>query len=121
MKPLLALKEISQWPLAYRVLLVITLAYSVLCAYKGGDFDVFLGAGQKLSEQQNIYRPPFIKDLQYFYSPFFALLLVPFSYLPFFVTELAWLLLSTYLLYRIWKLTTRYLPVQLLTKRESNW
>ncbi|MCX6212957.1 glycosyltransferase family 87 protein [Spirosoma sp.] len=100
------------------VLAVIILAYCVFCAVQGGDFDVFLDAGHKLATQQNIYRPPFAKGLQYYYSPFFALLLLPFSYLPFVIPELAWLLLSTFLLYRIWVLTTRYLDMTVLTKKE---
>ncbi|GAB4025067.1 hypothetical protein GCM10028773_49780 [Spirosoma koreense] len=86
---------------------------------KGGDFDVFLDAAQKLARQENIYRPPFIKGLQYYYSPFFALLLIPFSYLPFVIPEFAWLLLSTFFLYRIWQLTVSYLDTTVLTRKEN--
>ncbi|SOD96975.1 glycosyltransferase family 87 protein [Spirosoma fluviale] len=97
----------------------IILAYCLFCAVQGGDFDVFLDAGHKLAGHQNIYRPPFAKGLQYYYSPFFALVLLPFSYLPFVIPEVAWLLLSTFLLYRIWLLTTRYLNVTVLTQKET--
>lgn len=79
---------------------------------------MFLDAGHKLASHQNIYRPPFAKGLQYYYSPFFALVLLPFSYLPFILPEFAWLLLSTFLLYRIWVLTTRYIDVSVLTAKE---
>ena len=101
--------------------LSVVIAYCLLCAVKGGDFDVFLDAAQKLATQQNIYRPPFIKGLQYYYSPFFALLLIPFSYLPFVIPEFAWLLLSSFLLYRIWVLTSRYFDLTVLSQKQYKW
>ena len=102
-------------------LLSVVIAYCLLCAVKGGDFDVFLDAAQKMAAHQNIYRPPFIKGLQYYYSPFFALLLIPFSYLPFVIPEFAWLLLSTFLLYRTWVLTSRYFTLTVLSQKQFNW
>lgn len=102
-------------------LLAVVIAYCLLCAVKGGDFDVFLDAAQKMASHQNIYRPPFIKGLQYYYSPFFALLLIPFSYLPFAIPEFAWLLLSTFLLYRTWVLTSRYFNLTVLNQKQLNW
>jgi hypothetical protein len=108
-------------PIIQYFLLLIVIAYCVLCAVKGGDFDVFLDAAQKLASQQNIYRPPFTKGLQYYYSPFFALLLIPFSYFPFVIPEFAWLLLSSLLLYRIWVLTSRYFNLTVLSQKQLKW
>ena len=82
---------------------------------------MFLDAAQKLASQQNIYRPPFIKDLQYYYSPFFALILVPFSYLPFVISEFAWLVLSSLLLYRSWMLIIRYFDLTALNRKQRTY
>lgn len=101
--------------------LAFVLVYCCICAARGGDFDVFLDAAQKLASQQNIYRPPFIKDLQYYYSPFFALILVPFSYLPFVISEFAWLVLSSLLLYRSWMLIIRYFDLTALNRKQRTY
>lgn len=103
---------------------MITLAFayillSIIAASKGGDFDVFLEAATKLNNHQNIYAPPFIKpDLQYYYSPLFALLLIPFSNIgPAF--ELFWLLLSGYLLFRIYKCISAYLDLRVVNNGDN--
>jgi hypothetical protein len=90
---------------------------SIVSAMNGGDFDVFLHAAEKLENGQNIYTPPFIRDLQYFYSPLFALLLIPFCKY-YFVSELVWLLFSFFLLYRIWNLCKAYFDVKMLTNKQ---
>ncbi|RLD25831.1 MAG: hypothetical protein DRI54_04060 [Bacteroidetes bacterium] len=100
---------------------LIYIALSIVSALDGGDFDVFLDAAIKLNNGQNIYVPPFFKGLQYFYSPLFALVLIPFSW-SFFVTELTWLLLSGLMLYRSWSLIKSYFDLSVLTKKEiSIW
>ena len=72
--------------------------YVALCinsALKGGDFDIYLDAAINMTHQYNIYDPPiyFKEGLSYFYSPLFALILIPFSG-NFLITEFIWLLLS---------------------------
>lgn len=102
------------------VLSVIGIVYilmSVASALEGGDFDVFLDAAQKISNGENIYVGPFIKGLQYYYSPLFALILIPFTG-NFFVTEFVWLLLSGFWLYRIWVLISSFFDVSILSKKE---
>jgi hypothetical protein len=98
---------------------ILYLILSISSANNGGDFDVFLDAAQKLSNGNNIYVGPFIKGLQYFYSPLFALVLIPFSG-NFFVTELIWLLLSWFWLYRIWVLVSSYFNSSFLSSKELN-
>lgn len=78
---------------------LVAVISALLSARNGGDFDVFLEAGKKLSQGENIYRPPFIGGLQYFYSVFFALVLWPFSAYPF-LTEFCWLIFSWWCCYR---------------------
>jgi hypothetical protein len=107
----------------YRYLFyTLTVIYCAWCALLGGDFDVFLLAADKLKNLGNIYNPCFTKGpecLQYYYSPFFALLLVPFTFLPNFVIEFIWLLLSAWWLYRIWNLSKSHFNTDFLTEREG--
>lgn len=93
------------------------LILSIASAKDGGDFDVYLDAAEKLNNGKNIYAPPFIRDLQYYYSPLFALLLIPFSS-SFFATELIWLLLSGLLLYRTWMLIRSYFNMDVFSNKE---
>ncbi|MEM1319398.1 MAG: glycosyltransferase family 87 protein [Bacteroidota bacterium] len=74
----------------------LAMVYVFLCAnsvYYGGDFEVYLNAAQRIQSESNIYAAPHFKDLQYYYSPLFATLLIPFSN-HWMITELLWLLLS---------------------------
>ncbi|MFT4031566.1 MAG: glycosyltransferase family 87 protein [Siphonobacter sp.] len=105
-------------PFIKSFVLIVIIAYCALCAFQGGDFDVFLGAGAKMAVRQNIYQPPFVKGLQYYYSPFFALLLAPFSYLTFSIPEFLWLLFTTFCLYRTWILLIGYLPENQISIKE---
>jgi hypothetical protein len=88
---------------------LVLLVYLLICiaeASKVCDFDVFLEAAVRLTHGQNIYAPSVIKNLQYFYSPFFAIVLIPFCF-NFFITKFFWLLLSGFFLYRIWILVRK--------------
>jgi len=97
---------------------LIYIALSIVSALDGGDFDVYLDAAIKLNNGDNIYAPPFIKGLQYFYSPLFALVLIPFSW-NFLITELTWLLLSGLMLFRSWNLIKGYFDLSVFTKKET--
>lgn len=98
--------------------IVLLLTWSVLPASNENDFDIFLDAGMKLNQRINFYLPPFKYDLPYLYSPFFALLLSPFSYLPFGIIEFFWMLFMFYSLYDLWKMSKSYFNLQLLTKSQ---
>lgn len=97
---------------------IVYIILSIASASNGGDFDVSLDAAIKLSNHQNIYAPPFIKGLQYYYSPLFALLLIPFSS-NFFIIELLWLLLSGFLLFRIFVLVKSYLDLSFFSAKDK--
>ena len=99
------------------VIAILYLVLAISSAFNGGDFDVFIDAAQKISTGQNIYQGPFVKGLQYFYSPLFAVLLIPFSnYI--FITEILWLLLSGFWLYRSWFLITSFFDKSVLKSTE---
>ena len=104
-----------------KVLPILLIAFavitSIMTAKDGGDFDVYLDAANKLSDSSNIYSPPFVKGLQYYYSVFFAWLLIPFSD-HIFITEFLWMLFSYALLYRAFILSIRYFDLSILTENQ---
>lgn len=97
---------------------LMLVAYYTRCALGGVDFDVFLHAATKLKGNENIYHPPFIRNLQYFYSPLFATLLMPFDGLPYWVPECIWLAFSCYCVYRSWILCTRYFNISFFQSKQ---
>jgi len=99
------------------IILLLTIYYTNLAKRHGVDFDVFLHAGYKLGLDQNIYQPPLYKGFQYYYSPLWALFLMPFSSFPYFITEFFWLLLSCCLIIRLWHLSKLYFTTSVLTAK----
>jgi hypothetical protein len=91
-------------------------------AKKGGDFNCFINAAKNLRDGINIYNPPLDKTfLQYYYSPLFAIFLVPFSYIPSFVICFIWLLFSGWCLHRTLKIASSYLDFSFFTTKETLW
>jgi Glycosyltransferase family 87 len=107
----LFVKKIKPENLFYFLLLSICVFLSVDSAYDGGDFDVYLEAAYKLYHGQNPYLPPYSKDgMGYSYSPFFIMLLIPFTS-DYFITELVWCLLSFFFVYRSFIIFSTYFPI----------
>lgn len=102
------------------VVIVIAVISCFISAADGGDFDVYLDAAGKLTNHQNIYQPPFVKGLQYYYSVFFALVLEPFSYAVY-IAEVLWLLLSYFLLYRTWVLIEHYFDTSIFSAKKYRY
>jgi len=100
------------------------LAFLIKEALGNGDFKVFLEAGRFVAEGDSPYDywHPVSKNSMalYFYSPFWAVLMVPLTWLPQFVANLLWLLASTWFLYRCWVLLTSYLPWETLSQKHRN-
>ncbi len=100
----------------FRVLLfligILVLAFIVQKAKGKGDFFVFLEAGKLIAAHENIYTKWILVSGEtyclYFYSPLFALLLLPFTNLPTFIPNFIWLLLNVYFLFRISKILAEY-------------
>ena len=110
----------NAYPKYIKVLVcILAIYYAFKCAHEGHDFQVFVYAGGKLIHGQNIYYPPFVQNLQYYYSPLFALLLSPFSNLPIIIPQVIWILISYVLLYRIWILSTAYFDTSALTAKQK--
>lgn len=107
------------------VLGIIVLAYIVKLAMGDGDFKVFLEAAKLVKSGEDPYQKwIYIKEghsCLYFYSPLFALLLIPFSYLPNIVPNLLWLLFNSWCIYRIAKLLVHYIDTEILSTRQLQW
>ena len=98
------------------LLLIVCLFLSINSAFDGGDFDVYLEAAYKLYHGQNPYLPPYSKNgMGYSYSPFFIMLLIPFTY-NYFITELVWCLLSFWFIYRSFIIFEKYLDLRFMNR-----
>ncbi|MEO1626465.1 MAG: glycosyltransferase family 87 protein [Bacteroidota bacterium] len=98
---------------------ILAVGYLLLCINSvniGGDFDVYLHAAEKLSRGENIYDPPFLNGLKYYYSPFFALALTPFCQQPFAI-ELFWLILLGGMMLRVWQLIKYQFDTNIFSQR----
>ena len=101
------------------IVVLYAFIYAFKCAGAGHDFEVFVDAGGKIIHGLNIYKPPFAQNLNYYYSPLFALLMAPFSGLPIMISQLLWIFFSYFLLYRIWVLAKEYFDISKLTNRQQ--
>jgi hypothetical protein len=92
-------------------MIIFAVVTSAIFARSGGDFDTFLDIASELKQGKNIYASGA------YYCVFFFLLLMPFS-AYFFLTKFLWLLLSYFLLYRIWVLIKEYFDMTKFTKKQ---
>lgn len=94
-------------------------------AFTDGDFKVFLEAAKLVALGENPYNEwIFVNENSsclYFYSPLWAMILVPFSYLPAFIPNMIWLLANVFFLYRIWNLMVSYIPKQNFIQKHKKW
>lgn len=102
-------------------LLVLLLAYLIVLSQSKGDFKVMLDAAELLRNGKNIYNVSLGDNVGlYYYSPLFALLLIPFTYVPYFIPNLLWLLASAFWVYRIWKLIQKDLDLTGFSNKQIN-
>lgn len=103
-------KEMKMLTLLY---LMFAIIFSIVEYNLTGDFKIFLLASEALSNGENIYERSYIDGFKYFYSPLFAILLTPLTYIPFEVSATLWNLFSFFLLARVFLLISKlYIPVQ---------
>lgn len=81
-----------------------------------GDFDIFLSASRDLLLGKNIYTIQYHEWYHYYYDIFFALALVPLTYLPLYFAKLIWLILNVFFVLRLWKIIMGWLPLSCLRK-----
>lgn len=106
-------------------LLLFASFYVIKESFGNGDFTLFLKASELMRQGHNPYGDWIqVKGenyARYFYSPLWAVLLFPFTHLPFIVGRTTWLILNVWFIYRIWTLLKDYLPLQSLSKAQRNW
>tara|TARA_B100001109_G_C18864211_1_gene475951 strand:- start:1399 stop:2679 length:1281 start_codon:yes stop_codon:yes gene_type:complete len=98
---------------------VLLLVYCYIQALKGGDFRIYMGAADLLRTGQNCYNEWIHLSGdnygQYSYSPFFATLLIPFTYLPKGSAEFLFLVANLFFIKRI----LRFLKIRLQVQKLS--
>lgn len=85
-----------------------------------GDFNIFISASKDLLMGKNIYKIQYNEWYHYYYDILFALILVPFTYFPLYVTKLIWLISNVFFVFRIWKILIGWLPISKLNKNSKN-
>lgn len=104
---------------------ILVLGFLIIESLGNGDFKVFLEAAKLVAAGKNPYHVwIFISEGNYAiycYSPLWALILIPFSYLPNFIPNFIWLVANTWFLFRIWMLLTKYVDLQEMSKKQVMW
>lgn len=93
----------------YVFLFAIFFIYAIFKAYTGGnDINIYLRASQRLLNNENLYP-------NYLYSPLFALILSPLSFLNSYSARILWALVNFSVVFRLWQLLNliiikKYIP-----------
>jgi hypothetical protein len=95
------------WKIVFVVAVVV---YVLIDADRVCDMNIFLSAATDILDQKNIYTTVYQTWLYYYYSPIFAVLLIPFTYLSEYWVNVFWLLLNVGLVFRVGQLLKGYLP-----------
>ncbi len=106
----------------FQVVAMIALAiFLIIEAFRQCDFNIFFTAGKDILVGENLYTKIYQGWLHYYYSPFFALLISPFTFLSEYVITLLWLVLNVYFFYRIWEILSDWLELNLLSVSTQRW
>lgn len=97
---------------------IALLAYLWIEAQGKGDYYIFSLASQDLFKGGNIYENTYVDGYHYFYSVLFAVILYPFTFLPFVISKFLWLCLNAFLAYRIFSILKNLLPLNGLSMRQ---
>jgi len=99
---------------------IILLVFCLLEAKTKGDFHIFIDASKDLILKKNIYTSTYSEWYHYFYDLNFALILVPFTFLPIYLVKVIWLIANLFFLYRTWIIITSYLDFSSYTVKQKN-
>ncbi|MDP4266222.1 MAG: glycosyltransferase 87 family protein [Bacteroidota bacterium] len=84
-----------------------------------GDFNIFISASRDLLAGKNIYKVQYNYYYHYYYDIIFALILIPFTFIPLYITKVFWLILNVFFVYRIWIILINWLPISNLNKKNK--
>lgn len=96
------------------IFLILLFVYFESFVKADKDFDIFIGAAQLIKEGKSCYNTwiPCGKNfLLYYYSPLFAVILIPLSNLPLYLSYIIWILFNLFFLYKIIFLIDYYLKI----------
>lgn len=85
------------------------LAYILLETRQHQDFDIFLLASKDFLHGGNIFVHHYEDGFRFFYSPLFAVALIPFTFLPVYMARVLWLTLNVLAFVRVFKGIKSYL------------
>jgi len=98
---------------------LILIVYVLLEANQHQDFDIFLMASDDFLEGGNIFVNHYGSGFSFYYSPLFATLLIPFTYLPVYLARIIWLTFNVLALVRCFKLIKGYFDFEAFTEKQK--
>ena len=101
------------------LLFVVLLVYILLETRQHQDFDIFLLASKDFLQGGNIFVHHYEDGFRFFYSPLFAALLIPFTFLPVYVARVIWLTLNVLAFIRCFNLIKGYLHFDTFSKKQK--
>lgn len=100
---------------------VLLLAYILLETRQHQDFDIFLLASKDFMQGGNIFVHHYEDGFRFFYSPLFAAVLIPFTFLPVYVARIIWLTLNVLAFVRMFKVIKSYLNFDAFSDKQKRW
>lgn len=105
----------------YAIIGIVLLIYLLIEAQGKGDFYIYMSASKDLFSGENIYLKTYGDGFHYLYSVAFAIILYPFSFLPFYLIKFLWLAFNFFLLWKTFKLLFSWLDFNVLNRKQLNW
>jgi len=104
---------------------ILILGFLIKLSLSNGDFKVYLEAAKLIASGKSPYHEWLKVDdngyCLYFYSPLWALILIPFIKLPNAIPNLLWLLANIWFVYRLVILLSGYLNLKVLSDKQIKW
>jgi hypothetical protein len=100
-------------------LFVIVLIYILMETRQHQDFDIFLLASKDFLKGGNIFVNHYDNGFSFFYSPLFATILIPFTFLPVYLARIIWLTLNMAAFFRCFKLLKSYFSFDAFSERQK--
>ncbi|HKC67842.1 MAG TPA: glycosyltransferase family 87 protein, partial [Bacteroidia bacterium] len=101
------------------VLPLILIIYILIETRQHQDFDIFLLASKDFLHGGNIFVHHYEDGFRFFYSPLFAAILIPFTFLPVYIARVIWLTLNVLAFVRCFKLIKDYLSFEIFSDKQK--
>ena len=103
------------------ILFVVIAGYVLIETRQHQDFDIFLLASKDFLQGGNIFVHHYENGFRYFYSPLFAALLIPFTFLSIYLARIIWLSLNILAFARCFTLLKNYLKFDTFSEKQKLW